>query len=97
MQSISDFAGLPTPTPGYRNQNKSNVTASPRLRSSGSYRLSNRELAVAGGRMRRRSACKEVLKRALAPPVRRSNNQRWWNFRPSPSRLSRMSVKTEEN
>ncbi|KAL5730153.1 hypothetical protein ACHQM5_003011 [Ranunculus cassubicifolius] len=97
--STLDFAELPTPTPGYRNQkNNSNIPASPRLRSSGSYRLSHRELAVSGGRMRRRNTSKEVLIRALTPPVhRRSSNRRCRNFRPSPSRLSRMSASTEEN
>ncbi|KAF3533867.1 hypothetical protein DY000_02042955 [Brassica cretica] len=33
---------------------------------------------------------REVLRRALMPPIRRMN-LRWLNFRPTPSRLCRMS------
>ncbi|XP_010503091.1 PREDICTED: uncharacterized protein LOC104765381 [Camelina sativa] len=33
---------------------------------------------------------KEVLRRALTPPIRRMN-LRWLNFRPTPSRLCKMS------
>ncbi|KAK9268593.1 hypothetical protein L1049_000348 [Liquidambar formosana] len=39
----------------------------------------------------RRNADKEILKRALSPPTRRSR-QRCWNFRPTPSRLCKMSM-----
>ncbi|KAI3937061.1 hypothetical protein MKX01_015276 [Papaver californicum] len=40
-----------------------------------------------------RSADRELLKRALMPPVRRSA-RRCWDFRPTPSRLSTMSIAT---
>ncbi|MCL7021563.1 hypothetical protein MKW94_006765 [Papaver nudicaule] len=42
---------------------------------------------------RLRSADRELLKRALMPPVRRSA-KRCWDFRPTPSRLSSMSIAT---
>ncbi|KAE8125762.1 hypothetical protein FH972_020536 [Carpinus fangiana] len=46
----------------------------------------------AGEKLRRNNnASKEVLRRALAPPIRRLS-LRWLNFRPKPSRLSNMSV-----
>ncbi|CAN8269299.1 unnamed protein product [Cochlearia groenlandica] len=41
-----------------------------------------------------RKACdgsREVLKRALTPPIRRMN-LRWLNFRPTPSRLCKMCL-----
>ncbi|XP_022735571.1 uncharacterized protein LOC111288890 [Durio zibethinus] len=41
--------------------------------------------------MRRYSANKEILMRALTPPNRKMT-LRWWNFRPTPSRLSNMSM-----
>ncbi|XVF18940.1 hypothetical protein REPUB_Repub11eG0067000 [Reevesia pubescens] len=41
--------------------------------------------------MRRNSANKEILRRALTPPYRKMT-LRWWNFRPTPSRLSNMSM-----
>ncbi|OMP04624.1 hypothetical protein COLO4_09450 [Corchorus olitorius] len=37
------------------------------------------------------SANKEILRRALTPPNRKMT-LRWWNFRPTPSRLSNMSM-----
>ncbi|KAK8706162.1 hypothetical protein V6N13_049737 [Hibiscus sabdariffa] len=42
--------------------------------------------------MRRYGANKEVLRRALAPPPNRKMTVRWWNFKPTPSRLSNMSM-----
>ncbi|VVA97736.1 unnamed protein product [Arabis nemorensis] len=33
---------------------------------------------------------KEVLRRALTPPIKRMN-LRWWNFQPTPTRLGKMS------
>ncbi|KAF7141160.1 hypothetical protein RHSIM_Rhsim06G0195000 [Rhododendron simsii] len=48
------------------------------------------EIPVPGNRLRRHWADKEILKRALTPPVRRQS-RRWWNFRPMPSRLCNMS------
>ncbi|GMJ05213.1 hypothetical protein like AT3G15518 [Hibiscus trionum] len=41
--------------------------------------------------MRRYGANKEILRRALAPPNRKVT-LRWWNFKPTPSRLSNMSL-----
>ncbi|XVE80196.1 hypothetical protein DITRI_Ditri14bG0120200 [Diplodiscus trichospermus] len=41
--------------------------------------------------MRRYGANKEILRRALTPPNRKMTF-RWWNFRPTPSRLSNMSM-----
>ncbi|KAF5193007.1 hypothetical protein FRX31_017406 [Thalictrum thalictroides] len=80
------------------------MVSSPRLRSTTTTYISisslasphrctsHREMAVSGDRLlRRRYSSRELLKRALAPPVHRSS-QRWWNFRPTPSRLSRMST-----
>ncbi|KAL4272365.1 hypothetical protein GQ457_13G003250 [Hibiscus cannabinus] len=41
---------------------------------------------------RRCGANKEILRRALAPPPNRKMIVRWWNFKPTPSRLSNMSM-----
>lgn len=41
-------------------------------------------------RLRRRQANREITTRALTPPCRRPS-WRWWNFRPTPSRPSKMS------
>ncbi|GMI63673.1 hypothetical protein like AT3G15518 [Hibiscus trionum] len=41
--------------------------------------------------MRRFSGNKEIIRRAITPPNRKMT-LRWWNFRPTPSRLSNMSV-----
>ncbi|XP_058218332.1 uncharacterized protein LOC131329251 [Rhododendron vialii] len=48
------------------------------------------EIPIPGNRLRRHRADKEILRRALTPPVRRQS-RRWWNFRPMPSRLCNMS------
>ncbi|GKC11892.1 hypothetical protein Tco_1008674 [Tanacetum coccineum] len=40
---------------------------------------------------RRRRASKEIVRRALTPPARRLT-WRWFDFRPTPSRLSVMSM-----
>ncbi|KAL3508635.1 hypothetical protein ACH5RR_028036 [Cinchona calisaya] len=48
-------------------------------------------LAVNHDKLRRRHAKKEILKRALTPPVRRPT-LRWLDFRPTPSRLRNMSM-----
>lgn len=48
----------------------------------------------AGEKLKRRPARHanmEIVKRALTPPIRRLS-LRWWNFRPTPSRLSNMST-----
>nr|DAD22987.1 TPA_asm: hypothetical protein HUJ06_024450 [Nelumbo nucifera] len=60
----------------------------------GSFQCSHHKLAVSGEKMRRcrRRADREILRRALAPPVRRSNQPRWLNFQPTPSRLCNMSM-----
>lgn len=42
-------------------------------------------------KFRRKQAKKEILRRALTPPVRRPT-LRWLDFRPTPSRLRNMSV-----
>lgn len=80
--------------------NKSCVT-SPKARSivhstsllnhSGPFQCSRRRYAVSGERLRKGHADKVILRRALSPPARRSS-LRWLNFRPTPSRLSNMSV-----
>ncbi|KAJ4976040.1 hypothetical protein NE237_001146 [Protea cynaroides] len=44
--------------------------------------------------IRRYPSDREILKRALAPPARRSRH-RWLNFQPTPSRLSNMSMACE--
>ncbi|KAK8647946.1 hypothetical protein V6N13_121670 [Hibiscus sabdariffa] len=41
--------------------------------------------------MRRYSGNKEIIRRAITPPNRKMT-LRWWNFRPTPSRLSNMSM-----
>ncbi|KAJ8629139.1 hypothetical protein MRB53_022462 [Persea americana] len=45
-------------------------------------------------KLRRRHGDREVLRRAISPPVRRSAQslQHRWNFRPTPSRLCNMSM-----
>ncbi|KHN36790.1 hypothetical protein glysoja_001521 [Glycine soja] len=43
------------------------------------------------GEKKRRVASKEILRRALTPPPKRLA-LRWLNFRPTPSRLSNMSM-----
>ncbi|KAG5120239.1 hypothetical protein JHK82_034659 [Glycine max] len=46
---------------------------------------------VVPGEKKRRVASKEILRRALTPPPKRLG-LRWLNFRPTPSRLSNMSM-----
>ncbi|KVI10508.1 hypothetical protein Ccrd_011097 [Cynara cardunculus var. scolymus] len=58
-----------------------------RLNSSLVRRNSSREMVVP----RRRRASKEIVRRALTPPARRLS-KRWLDFRPTPSRLSVMSM-----
>ncbi|KAA0036871.1 uncharacterized protein E5676_scaffold110G002460 [Cucumis melo var. makuwa] len=48
-------------------------------------------MALPGDRCRRNQGSREVLRRALMPPSRRPT-LRWMNFRPTPSRLSMMSM-----
>ncbi|GMJ13904.1 hypothetical protein like AT3G15518 [Hibiscus trionum] len=40
---------------------------------------------------RRSSGNKEMIRRAITPPNRKMT-LRWWNFKPTPSRLSNMSM-----
>ncbi|KAK7267125.1 hypothetical protein RIF29_19789 [Crotalaria pallida] len=59
----------------------------------GSVRCARHGYAVppSGDRMKKRVASKEILRRALTPPPKRLA-LRWLNFRPTPSRLSNMSM-----
>ncbi|XP_021679078.1 uncharacterized protein LOC110663908 [Hevea brasiliensis] len=72
--------------------------SSPRLRPSctcsnrpGSARCSRHGYLIPGDKLKRRQANKEIIRRALTPPNRKLT-LRWWNFRPTPSRLSNMST-----
>ncbi|KAI5662674.1 hypothetical protein M9H77_21997 [Catharanthus roseus] len=47
--------------------------------------------AATSDKFRRREAKKEILRRALTPPVKRPT-LRWLDFRPVPSRLCNMSM-----
>ncbi|XP_041028992.1 uncharacterized protein LOC121268796 [Juglans microcarpa x Juglans regia] len=85
---------------GNRGRKNNYVLASPRAGRSGctcsnhpgSVRCTRHGYAVPETTSRRRYGSKEVLvRRALTPPTRRLS-LRWWNFRPTPSRLSNMSV-----
>lgn len=49
------------------------------------------EMTVYRDKFRRREAKKEILRRALTPPVKRPT-LRWLDFRPTPSRLCNMSM-----
>ncbi|KAL2473201.1 uncharacterized protein Fot_48937 [Forsythia ovata] len=49
------------------------------------------EATLPSNRLRRQQANKEIIRRALTPPCHRPS-WRWWNFRPTPSRLSKMSM-----
>ncbi|MFS7984486.1 hypothetical protein Hanom_Chr11g00987001 [Helianthus anomalus] len=75
---VNLLGDLPSPSP------------SPRLRrvsSSMVRRNGSRELVAP----RRRRASKEIIRRALTPPARKPT-RRWLDFRPTPSRLSVMSM-----
>ncbi|KAG6637372.1 hypothetical protein I3843_11G169500 [Carya illinoinensis] len=85
---------------GNRGRKNNHVLASPRAGRAvctcsnhpGSVRCTRHGYAVPETSSRRRYGSKEVLvRRALTPPTRRLS-LRWWNFRPTPSRLSNMSV-----
>ncbi|KAK9056975.1 hypothetical protein SSX86_024340 [Deinandra increscens subsp. villosa] len=67
---------LPSPSPRPRRVNSSLVR-----------RNSSREKAAP----RRPRASKEIIRRALTPPTRKPI-RRWFDFRPTPSRLSVMSM-----
>ncbi|GLT69375.1 hypothetical protein SLA2020_415320 [Shorea laevis] len=57
----------------------------------GSARCSRHGYMVPSQKPRKGCPNKEILRRALTPPNRRLT-LRWWNFRPTPSRLSNMST-----
>ncbi|KAE8703231.1 NAC domain protein [Hibiscus syriacus] len=57
----------------------------------GSVPCSRHGYMVPKQNMRRYGGNKEILRRALAPPNRKMT-LRWWNFKPTPSRLSNMSM-----
>lgn len=57
----------------------------------GSVRCAHHGYVVPGERLKKRVASKEILRRALTPPPRRLG-LRWLNFKPTPSRLSNMSM-----
>ncbi|GFZ04826.1 hypothetical protein Acr_17g0003980 [Actinidia rufa] len=56
-----------------------------------SVRSGHHEIPVPKNKSRRCGAQREILRRALTPPIRRQS-RRWWDFRPTPSRLSNMSM-----
>ncbi|MED6159424.1 hypothetical protein PIB30_042275 [Stylosanthes scabra] len=58
----------------------------------GSVRCARHGYMVPSERMKKRVASKEILRRALTPPPPRRLGLRWLNFRPTPSRLSNMSM-----
>ncbi|EEF29697.1 uncharacterized protein LOC8268674 [Ricinus communis] len=80
-------------------QHSSGPASSPRPRSTctcsnrpGSVRCSKHGYVLPSDKLRRHhQASREILRRALAPPNRKMS-LRWWNFRPTPSRLSNMSM-----
>ncbi|KAK7324598.1 hypothetical protein VNO77_28292 [Canavalia gladiata] len=58
----------------------------------GSVRCARHGYVVPGEKLlKKRVASKEILRRALTPPPKRLG-LRWLNFRPTPSRLSNMSM-----
>lgn len=57
----------------------------------GSVRCARHGYVVPGERLKKRMASKEILRRALTPPPKRLG-LRWLNFKPTPSRLSIMSL-----
>ncbi|KAL9366474.1 hypothetical protein Peur_037673 [Populus x canadensis] len=79
-------------------KNNQVASISPRPRSTctcsnrpGSVRCSKHGYLVPSDKLRRNQANTEILRRALAPPNRRLT-LRWFNFQPTPSRLSNMSM-----
>lgn len=84
---------------GLRKNNNYAVSSSPRPRPvctcsnhPGAVKCTRHGYAVPHAEtLKKHSARKEVLRRALTPPPRRLS-LRWFNFRPTPSRLSNMSV-----
>ncbi|KAL5081693.1 hypothetical protein RYX36_010114 [Vicia faba] len=57
----------------------------------GSVQCARHGYVVPGERMKKRVASKEILRRALMPAPKRFA-LRWLNFKPTPSRLSVMSL-----
>ncbi|CAK7327577.1 unnamed protein product [Dovyalis caffra] len=79
-------------------RNNQVASISPRLRSTcacsnrpGSVRCSKHGYLVPSDKLRKHQANREILRRALAPTNQRLT-LRWLNFRPTPSRLSNMSM-----
>ncbi|KAG7024857.1 hypothetical protein SDJN02_13676, partial [Cucurbita argyrosperma subsp. argyrosperma] len=58
---------------------------------SGMVRSGRNVMTAGGDKFRRNQGRREVLRRALMPPTRKPT-LRWLNFRPTPSRLSNMSM-----
>ncbi|XP_061373860.1 uncharacterized protein LOC133316155 [Gastrolobium bilobum] len=58
----------------------------------GSVRCTRCGYVVPGERLKMPQGNKELLRRALTPPPTRRIGLRWLNFRPTPSRLSSMSM-----
>ncbi|KAI9078882.1 hypothetical protein K1719_039152 [Acacia pycnantha] len=84
----------------YRKHRLTSSTSSPRPRPRptctcsnrpGSVRCTRHGYAVPERRLKKRPTSQEILRRALTPPPRRLA-LRWLNFRPTPSRLSVMSM-----
>ncbi|XP_004487677.1 uncharacterized protein [Cicer arietinum] len=80
------------------NMNDGYLTMSQRFRPActcsnrpGSVRCARHGYVVPGERLKKRVASKEILRRALTPPPKRLG-LRWLNFKPTPSRLSNMSM-----
>lgn len=61
------------------------------LNKPGSVRCARHGYVVPGERLKKRLGSKEILRRALTPPPKRLG-LRWLNFKPTPSRLSIMSM-----
>ncbi|KAK4387045.1 hypothetical protein Sango_2575100 [Sesamum angolense] len=89
--------GLPTPASAARTGVGKNSVGrrTGYLMSSGSHCMHrshrNDQGATGGYRSRARQGSKEVVRRALTPPCQKPR-WRWWNFRPTLSRLSNMST-----
>lgn len=81
-----------------QNKNEGYMSMSQRFRPActclnrpGSVRCARHGYVVPGERLKKRLASKEILRRALTPPPKRLG-LRWLNFKPTPSRLSIMSM-----
>lgn len=87
-------------TSNHRGLRHGYMVSSPRTRMTctcgnrpGLNRCNRHGFAVPGGeKWRRNYANKEILRRALRTGQTRGLSLRWWNFQPTPSRLSNMSM-----